>query len=305
MAFTEHNNRQKANTFAEYITGQALRQYLAEKVAFYVGNQPSVFDGAAGSGQLEQFIQPKAFVAVEIQAEACQALKGNYPQADVNQTSFFLYQSDVQCDCVVMNPPFSMKFKDLSAEEQRAIQAEFPWKKSGVVDDVFVLKGLAHSSRWGFFILFPGVGYRQAEKTFRALLGNQLVELNVIKNAFDDTQIDVLFLVVDKLKTGNTAKRELVDCKTQQVIVSDEWRIDPSHWELIPPPPPPKEQIDPIALEYDARKLALGRIQAEIAFSKMVCEFENIDLMPFLLDIQALVKTEIAQWQQERAESSQ
>lgn len=31
----EHNNRKKANQFAEYITGSELRKYTAEKVKKY------------------------------------------------------------------------------------------------------------------------------------------------------------------------------------------------------------------------------------------------------------------------------
>ncbi|MCK3935699.1 SAM-dependent methyltransferase, partial [Streptococcus suis] len=56
MTFIEHNNRKRANKFAEYITSPVLRQYLADKVKRYCGDDVSVFDGAAGSGQLEQFI---------------------------------------------------------------------------------------------------------------------------------------------------------------------------------------------------------------------------------------------------------
>lgn len=50
----EFNNRQIANKFAEYITGDELRRYVADKVKKYVGNDVTVFDGACGSGQLEQ-----------------------------------------------------------------------------------------------------------------------------------------------------------------------------------------------------------------------------------------------------------
>lgn len=203
--FTEHNNRQKANKFAEYITGETLRRYVAQKVRQYAGENVSVFDGAAGSGQLEQFVQPREFVAVEIQPESCEALHQNYPQAVIFNQSFFTYRSEQICDCVIMNPPFSLKFKDLSEEEQTQIQAEFPWKKSGVVDDIFVLKGLAQAKRWGFFILFPGVGYRNTEKQFRTLIGNQLVELNRIQNAFEDTQIEVLFWLSTSTKPTTAA----------------------------------------------------------------------------------------------------
>ncbi len=52
MTFVEHNNREKAKRFAEYITGQELRQYLADKVKAYCGNNPTVFDGAVGSDHL-------------------------------------------------------------------------------------------------------------------------------------------------------------------------------------------------------------------------------------------------------------
>lgn len=31
MTFVEHNNREKANKFAEYVTGKHLREYLAKK----------------------------------------------------------------------------------------------------------------------------------------------------------------------------------------------------------------------------------------------------------------------------------
>lgn len=275
MEFKEHNNRQKADKFAEYITGEALRKYVADKVLLYVGANTSIFDGAAGSGQLEQFICPQEFEAVEVQSEASAVLQQNYPNATVNTTSFFLYQSDVQCDCVVMNPPFSMKFKELSQEEQTAIQTEFTWKKSGVVDDIFVLKGLKHSARWGFFILFPGVGYRNTEKMFRSLIGNQIVELNRIQNAFEDTQIDVLFLVVDKTKMGNLAKRELFNCKTNQCLVRDEWQITPEHWEQVQLPQPKAEPINPIELEQQARQTVKQRLLGELRFSKAVTELEG------------------------------
>lgn len=89
MTFVEHNNRQKANKFAEYVTGKPLREYLAQKVKQYCGENISVFDGAAGSGQLEQFISMNDFHAVEIQKESCEALKTNFPHAVVNNQSFF------------------------------------------------------------------------------------------------------------------------------------------------------------------------------------------------------------------------
>ncbi|MDK6900617.1 SAM-dependent methyltransferase, partial [Streptococcus agalactiae] len=95
---------------------------------------------------------------------------------------------------------FSIAFKGLPEEDKNAIQEVFSWKKSGKVDDIFVLKSLKYTKRFAFYILVPGVAYRGTEKKFRELIGNQLAELNVIQNAFDDTSIDVLFIVIDKNK---------------------------------------------------------------------------------------------------------
>ena len=51
MTFVEHNNRKRANKFAEYITSPVLRQYLADKIKLYCGDNVSVFDGADGGKQ--------------------------------------------------------------------------------------------------------------------------------------------------------------------------------------------------------------------------------------------------------------
>lgn len=157
MTFVEHNNREKANKFAEYVTGKPLRQYLAQKVKQYCGENVSVFDGAAGSGQLEQFISMTDFHAVEIQQESCEALKINFPHAVVSNQSFFTYQSDIQVDAIVMNPPYSLKLKGLPEEDQQAIKELYPWKKSGVVDDIFLLKSMTYTKRYGFYIMLNGI----------------------------------------------------------------------------------------------------------------------------------------------------
>lgn len=249
MRFQEHNNRQKAKALAEYITGQKLRHYLADKVRHYVGSDISVFDGACGSGQLEQYITPNELYAVEIQAESCQALACNFSQAKIYNQSFFTFDDEILADCVVMNPPFSIKFKDLSDNEKTQIQLEFEWKKSGVVDDIFVLKAMKYTKRYGFFILFLGLTYRQTEKKFRELIGNQVVELNRISNAFDDTSIDVLFLVLDKEKTSNEYFSELVDFKTgeryEQTLI-----IDSDNWQLASRP-----VADKFGADFDVNKL--------------------------------------------------
>ncbi|HFC6370257.1 TPA: SAM-dependent methyltransferase [Neisseria lactamica] len=275
MTFQEYNNREKADRYAEYITGDSLRRYLAAKVEKYCGRHPSVFDGAAGSGQLEQYIEPSNFRAVEIQAEACAALRQNYPNAKVSNMSFFRYPNCTPRGCTVMNPPFSIKFKDLGKEEKVCVTHEFPWKKSGVMDEIFVLKGMENTRRFGFFILPPGIAYRKTEQRFREIIGNSLAELNRIQNAFEDTPIEVLLLVIDKEKTDGGCIRELYDCKTDTLLAADTWQIKPDLWQTVQKPAPPKEKEDPVLLEHECRDAAAKRIVQELRFSKMVNELEG------------------------------
>ena len=280
----EHNNRKLANQFAEYITGQELRKYTA--------SHPTVFDGAVGSGQLEQFVSPSFLTGVELQESACETFEMNhelFPNRSIHNMSFFNFKDEVVADCVVMNPPFSIKFKDLSEEEQSNIQEGFPWKKTGVVDDVFVLKSLKHTSRYGFYILFPGVGYRKTETMFRTLIGNQLQELNVIRNAFEDTSIDVLFLVIDKNKTSQCCKREIYDCKLKKVIVEDEWDIL-ERWETITEEVE-QEEIDIDEVNNSLENAVLSHLQRHLECNLLLIQAFKapIDYLGFINKCYALL----------------
>lgn len=252
----EFNNRKIAKKYAEYITGKELRQYAAEKIKKYVPNLKSIFDGAAGSGQLEEYVKPEKFVAVEIQKNAADVLKENYINSRVCNKSFFQFNEDVICDAVLMNPPFSMKLKEQNEEDIKAIQEEFPWKKSGVVDDIFLLKSLNFTKRYGFYIMFPGITYRRTELKMREIIGNSLLELNTIENAFEDTSISVIFIVIDKEKNTNTYHSELYDCKTKTIKAEQEITLekDLNAWEratFIEE----KEKIDIVKLEAEIKRL--------------------------------------------------
>lgn len=258
----EFNNRDIANKHAEYITGQELREYLARKVKKYVGENPVVFDGAVGSGQLEQHINPSFIHGVEIQKPACEAFLENYGNAEVENLSFFNYERDLQADCIVMNYPFSLKFKDLTDEERENIRKDFPWKKSGVVDDIFILKSLKYTKRYGFYICFPGTTYRKTEQKFRDAIGDSLLELNVINNAFEDTTIDVIFLVIDKEKTTDIVNKEVYDCKLKKVMHSELCNSFDDRW-LQPRVEVVKEETDIVTLEKEIQEIKMRRRRNE------------------------------------------
>lgn len=267
----EFNNRKIADKFAEYITGDELRRYIARKVGQYVGNNPTVFDGACGSGQLEQYINASFIQGIEIQKEACDVFLENYQNSIVINDSFFNQSGFADFDCVIMNPPFSVKFKDLSDIERLNIQKEFTWKKSGVVDDIFVLKSMQYTKDYGFFILFPGVTYRSQEQKFRDLLGTSLVELNSIENAFEDTPITIAFLVLQKSKKNVEVKKEIYDCKTKKVKFSETTTNFEDIW-LMPRVPEKKEKINIEQLEADIAKMKARRRRIEDELDRFIYE---------------------------------
>ena len=294
MIFKEHNNCEISKKLAEYITGIELRKYVARKVKKYISKENiTVFDGAVGSGQLEQFIEPEMLYGVDVQENSINSAKQNFKNSDLETKSFFEYEKEnLLVDCVIMNPPFSIKFKDLSEEEQRNIQKEFEWKKSGCVDDIFVLKSLKYTKRFGFYILFPGVGYRRTEQQFRELIGNNLAELNRIDNAFTDTSISVLFIVVDKNKTTEKVYREIYDCKLDKQILEDEWILENDYsWQQLQEEKD-VEEVDINALNTHASELWISGVKKNLELDLFLVQEcgANIDVSGNIKKLKSICK---------------
>lgn len=288
----EHNNRAIANKHAEFITGKVLREYVAAKVKKYIGDNPSVFDGAIGSGQLEQFIKPKHLIGVEIQELACKTFEQNsefFPSREIHNMSFFQFDKDVKADCVVMNPPFSLKFKELPEQDQKKIREEYPWKKSGVVDDIFILKSLNYTDKFAFHICFPGIAYRKAEKMMRDLIGDRLVELNLVEGAFEDTAISVLFLVIAKDGVYDEVHKEIYDCKLQKVIHSEKCNVKEDKWQS-PRLPEVVEIIDIDAINKSLDDIVLGKLENHLKINLgLVREFKaDINYLAFIDKVEAM-----------------
>ena len=113
MSFKEHNNREISKKLAEYITGIELRKYVTRKVKKYINTENiTVFDGAVGSGQLEQFINPSMLYGVDVQESSINSARENFKNSELKIKSFFEYEKEnLLVDCVIMNPPFLEKIR--------------------------------------------------------------------------------------------------------------------------------------------------------------------------------------------------
>lgn len=217
----EFSNRKKADKMAEFITGIRLRRLLADKVHEYAGKGISVFDCAVGSGQSEQFIEAEKIVGVDVQFEALDAFKDNYPNAEAHCQSFFSYEGEPQ-DVAVANYPFSMFFKDLPDEEKDAINKKWPWKKSGNLDDIFILKSLDYTKRYGFFICFYSLSIGLQYQQLRDIIGYNLAEIIEVRNAFNDTNMPVILIIIDKEKASRELKRSIYDMRYDEPLKEED-----------------------------------------------------------------------------------
>lgn len=262
----EHNNRKKADSLAEFITSKSLRKLLARKVHEYPGDRHvTVFDGAVGSGQLEEFIKLKHLVGIDIQQESIEALMHNFGDRCTGIVGdFFRVENGVDglFDCVVMNPPFSLKCTG-------SIDSMPYTKKTGVLDECFYVLA-SMKARLSFFICFPGVGYRRAEQKMRNYFGNNVAEIITVSSAFEDTSIDVLLVVIDKNKKSQQVSVSLYSCKDNEYKVHPHEEIlDITNWnkaviEI------EREKIDIISLTNEVNELSRKNRTALDSFDELV-----------------------------------
>lgn len=269
----EHNNRKKADTLAEFITSKSLRKLVASKVHEYLGDrQVTVFDGAVGSGQLEEFIKLKHLVGIDIQQESIEALIHNFVGRCTGIVGdFFRVESGVDglFDCVVMNPPFSLKCTE-------SIGSMPYTKKTGVLDECFYVLA-SMKARFSFFVCFPGVGYRRTEQKMRNYFGNNVAEIITVSSAFEDTSIDVLLVVIDKNKKSQKVSVSLYSCKDNEYKVHPHDEIlDITNWnkaviEI------EREKIDIISLTNEVNDLSRKNRNALDSFDELVISMMTED----------------------------
>lgn len=260
----EHNNRKIADAHAEFITSKQLRKLVADKVSEYLGGNPvSVFDGAVGSGQMEEYINIKHLTGVDIQPEAISALESNFGDRCVGVVGDFM---DVEVegvfDCVVMNPPFSLKCR-------RQVERMPYAKRNGTLDECFyVLSSM--KARFSFFVCFPGIGYRRSEQKMREYFGNSVTELIAVEGGFEDTAIDVLFVVIDREKTAETVLVSRYSCKNKSYVVEprvEALDVDRWNWAVVVEP---KEKVNIVSLTSEVQRLSAKNRAALSEFDDLV-----------------------------------
>lgn len=271
---------------------------LAKKLKSYVGIEPiSVYDPTCGVGNLlSVFSEGVKKYGQELDAEQL---------ALIDLPNFEGYSGDtltddkfkgVKFDCIVANPPFSVKW----APETLADDVRF--KECPVLpppskaDWAFMLHILHHLSDNGVAVVleFPGILYRgQREgKVRRWFVENNFIDrvVNIPGNTFEDTSISTCIVVLKKSRTTTDITfedRDRMETVSFQRVKENDFNLSVNIYlpELIG-----KEEIDPSVLENEARRNFLERLRKELDFDKMVCEMEGISIQPFINSIRAVLR---------------
>ncbi len=270
---------------------------LALRLKSYIDFEPdSVYDPTCGAGNLLRvFHENVKKYGQELDPEQLGLIDIPNFTGYVGDTLTDDKFQEMKFDCIVANPPFSVKWNPDDVKNDIRFKECPDLPPPSKADWAFMLHILYHLSDKGTAVVleFPGILYRgQREGKVRKWFIEQNVidrVVNIPGNTFEDTSIATCIIVLKKKR--RTTDIVFEDGERQEVvaieqIVENDYCLSPS---LYIPDEIEREEIDPAILEKESRKLFLIRIRKELQFDKMVCEMEGISIHPFIVSIRAVL----------------
>lgn len=199
-----------------------------------------------------------------------------------------------QFDCIMANPPFSIKWEPFVDERFEKAPALAPKSKA---DYAFILHIIHYLKQDGkaYVLEFPGILYRgNSEYKIRKYLVNEnLIEKVVLipGDTFVDTKIATVLLVFNKNKKNTNIIFEDRQLKQEKIIELDEIIKNDYNLSVNSYIREEKEEIviNPIETQYQARKSFINRMKSELEFDKIVCRFEKLDFNEYLKQLQDVI----------------
>lgn len=123
----------------------------------------------------------------------------------------------------------------------------------------------------------------------RDLIGDRLVELNLIEGAFEDTPIPVLFLVIAKDREYTEVYKEIYNCAKKEILYSEICTNKDDKWSP-PTIPQEKEIIDIDAINSSLDELVVSRLENHLKITLgLIREFKaDIDYLGFIDRVESL-----------------
>ena len=271
---------------------------LAERLKSYVDIEPkSVYDPTCGCGNLlSVFPENVEKYGQELDEEQLSLIDlPNFKGYAGDTLKSDMFQ-DMKFDCIVANPPFSVKWEPEALKNDKRFVDCPALPPPSKADWAFMLHILHHLSDDGVAVIleFPGILYRgQKEGIVRQwFVENNYIDrvVNIPGNTFEDTSIATCVVVLKKNKktTDITFEDgEKTKIVPQKEVVENGFCLSVRNYiqeEVI------QEYVDSIELELHARKSFLKKLENELEFEKTVCEMEGISMQPFIKAIENVLK---------------
>ena len=272
---------------------------LALLIKQYVKDKPeNVYDPTCGAGSLlsvfEDSVRKYGQELNPVYLE--EAKKNKNFEGYAGDTLSNPYFTDKRFDCIVANPPFSIKWTPFTDDRFKNSPALPPQSKA---DYAFILHCLYLLKDTGIFIClcFPGILYRgNKEYEIRKwIVENNWIEriVRIPGKTFTDTSIETALIVFRKDRINTDIIFEDRVLQKEKIvklseIQNNDFNLAVSQYiqeNII------KEKIDPVALEYMARKSFIKKLKAELEFSYFVSiQEDNVELKTFVDDIQKTIE---------------
>lgn len=263
---------------------------VAERIKSYVDIAPeTVYDPACGAGNLlKVFPENVRKYGQELDGEQLALIDLPNFTGHAGDTLTDDKFRGMKFDCIVANPPFSMKW----APDKLAGDIRFrdcpvlpPPSKA---DWAFMLHILCHLSDNGTAVVLeaPGIlfrGHREG-RVRRWFIENNYIDrvVNIPGRTFEDTSISTCIIVLKRNRaTTDVIFEEEGQAATVslQAIVENDFNLSVA---LYLDQREEKEEIDPLALEIEARQSFLNAFESQLKMQKMVCEIEGTSIHPFV-----------------------
>lgn len=271
---------------------------LAEKLKSYVDFEPeTVYDPTCGSGNLLRvFHENVKKYGQELDAEQLGLIDIPNFKGYAGNTLLDDGFKEMKFDCIVANPPFSVKWNPDELEEDERFSCSPVLPPPSKADWAFMLHILHHLSENGIAVVlgFPGILYRgQREgKVRKWFVKNNYIDrvVRVPGNTFEDSAISTCIVVLKKNRETTDIvfeDGERTETVSRETVEENDYSLSVG---VYIPEEIEKEYIDPSVLENEARRSFLIRLKKELDFDKMVCEMEGISIKPFISAIRKILR---------------
>ncbi|MDK4286963.1 N-6 DNA methylase [Corynebacterium pseudodiphtheriticum] len=266
----------------KFHTPPALAKALSELIP---GTPDRVYDPTCGAGALLEVFAGAEKYGQDIDAEAlddAEAKGVNIAHGDVLTSPAFM---DQRFDAIVANPPFSIEWSPAPPGDPRfdALPTVPTKSKADYAFIAHIIHMLADGGT-AAVLCFPGVAYRGGrEQKIRAwMIEQNLIDrvIHIPGDTFVDTTISTIIMVIKKGRADAPIVFENREHDTQATATAEEIRandynLSPSSYA--PAPEPEKEPFDAWAVQQQARRGIIKRLQADMRIDAMVCQFEGWD----------------------------